>query len=498
MSRRALAATALALLLAGCAVGPDFKPPAAPAVTGFTPEPLAPDTATAGDVTGGAVQHFAVGQDIPGEWWTLFQSEPLNTLVAEALKSNPDLAAAQAALRQARELAKAQTGVFLPQVDASFQHEREKANGLAFGLPNDQGIFSVNTAQLNVAYTVDVFGGERRQLESAVAQAEYERFQLEAAYLTLTSNVVAAAVTEASLRAQIAATEDIIGAEQKQLDVLNQQFQLGGVAKSAVLEEAATLAQLRATLPPLQKQLAQQCNRIAALAGRFPSQETAQKFDLASLTLPVDLPVSLPSRLVEQRPDVQAAAAQLHEASANVGVATANMLPQFNITGDIGSTAAMVGGLFAGGTGIWALAEGVTAPIFHGGTLLHQKRAAEAAYDEAAAQYRSTVLTAFQNVADALRALQADAAALQASADAARAAAENYALARDQFRLGAVSYLTLLDSQRIDQQARIALAQAQGNRYADTAALFQALGGGWWNRTDVATNQTAPSQDKPQ
>jgi NodT family efflux transporter outer membrane factor (OMF) lipoprotein len=498
MSRNALAATMLALLLAGCAVGPDFKRPDAPAVSGYTPEPLAPETSAAGDVVGGEAQHFAVGQDIPDEWWTLFHSDALNTLVTEALKSNPDLAAAQAALIQARETAKAQTGVFFPQVDASFQHEREKANGLAFGLPGETGIFSVNTAQLNVSYTVDVFGGERRQLESAEAQAEYQRFQLEAAYLTLTSNVVAAAVTEASLRAQIAATEDIIAAEQKQLDLLNQQFQLGGVAKSAVLAEAATLAQLRATLPPLQKQLAQQRNRIAALAGRFPSQETTQKFDLASLALPLELPVSLPSRLVEQRPDVQAASAQLHEASANIGVATANMLPQFPITGDIGSTAAMVGGLFAGGTGVWAIAAGVTQPIFHGGTLLHQKRAAEAAYDEAAAQYRSTVLTAFQNVADSLRALQADAAALQASADAARAAADSYALACDQFRLGAVSYLSLLDSQRTDQQARIALAQAQGNRYADTAALFQALGGGWWNRKDVAANRNDPKQDKPQ
>jgi NodT family efflux transporter outer membrane factor (OMF) lipoprotein len=486
---------AAALLLAACSVGPDFKRPAAPDVSGYTPEKLAPGTASA-DMPGGAPQAFVEGQDIPGEWWTLFHSEPLNALIAEALKANPSLQAAQAALVQAREYVYAQEGVFLPSVNAGAQTQRQKTNGAAFGETGGHEIFNYSTATLSVTYPIDVFGGERRQLESTEAQAEYQRFQLEAAYLTLTSNVVAAAIQESSLRAQIAATQDILDDESKQLDLLRQQFTLGGVAKSAVLQQETVLAQTRATLPPLQKQLAQARNRIAALAGRFPSQDTPQTFDLASLQLPVELPVSLPSQLVEQRPDVRASEAQLHEASAQIGVATANMLPQFTISGDVGSAALSVGSLFLPGSGVWSIAAGITQPIFHGGTLLHEKRAAEAGYDEAAAQYRSTVIGAFQNVADALRALQADAETLKAALAASRAAEDSLDLARGQFKLGAISYPALLDSQTAYQQTRIALVQAQANRFADTAALFQALGGGWWNRKDVAADAGGQNRDK--
>lgn len=477
-----LAAASL-VFLASCSVGPDFKRPAAPDVTGYTPEKLSPDTASA-DIAGGAAQHFAAGQDIPAEWWTLFHSEPLNALVKEALAANPDLQAAQAALRQSQELVYAQEGAFLPTVDAGAQVERQKFNSASVGGSTHE-IYNYSTATVSVSYGLDVFGGERRQLESTQAQAQYQRFELEAAYLTLTSNVVAAAIQESSLRAQITATQDIIDGQSKQLDVLNQQFALGGVAKSAVLQQATILAQSRASLPPLQKQLAQARNRIAALAGRFPSQDTPQTFELSALQLPENLPLSLPSQLVEQRPDVRASEAQLHEASAQVGVATANMLPQFTISGDIGSAALGLGSnLFTPGSGIWSLAAGATQPIFHGGTLFHEKRAAEADYDEAAAQYRSTVIAAFQNVADALRALQADADTLNAALAASKASGDSLNLAQDQFKLGAITYPALLDSETAYQQTQIALVQAQANRFADTAALFQALGGGWWNRKD--------------
>lgn len=487
MSRH-IAILAAALLLASCAVGPDFKKPAAPAGAGYTPEKLADTAAT--EIAGGAAQHFAIGQDIPGEWWTLFHSPALNALVTEALAHNPTLTAAQASLREARENTLATEGAFFPSVNAGFTHQRTKFNAAAFGRPGGgAGFFTLNTAEVSVGYAPDVFGGTRRQVEASEAAESYERFQLEAAYLTLTSNVVAAAVQEASLRAQIAATQDIIKAEGDSLDLLNRQFTLGAVARSAVLQQAATLAQEKATLPPLQKQLAQQRDRIAALIGRFPNQPPEQTFELAALTLPQDVPVSLPSRLVEQRPDVRAAEATLHQASADIGVATANMLPQFNLTGDIGSQATTIGSLFASGTGIWSIAAGVTQPLFRGGTLLHEKRAAEAAFDVAAAQYRGTVLSAFQNVADTLRALQSDADALQASNTAERSAAESLSLAREQYRFGAVSYLTLLTAETTYEQTRIALVQAQAARYADTAALLQALGGGWWHRADVAQNQ---------
>ena len=482
---RMLAAAAVLALIAGCAVGPDFKRPAAPDAQGYTPEPLPAETASS-DVAAGEAQRFVQDQDIPGQWWALFHSPPLSTLIDQALKANPTLQAAQAALRQARENLYAGEGEFYPQVNGSFSHSRQKFAGATFGQAGFSPIFSLNTAEVSVSYTLDVFGGIRRQVESLAAQAEFQRFQLEAAYLTLTSNVVAAAVQEASLRAQIATTEDIIDVETQQLGVLQRQFELGGSAKTAVLAQAATLAQAKATLPPLQKQLAQQRNLLSVLAGRVPSDEPAQRFELAGLELPQDLPLTLPSRLVEQRPDIQASEAQLHSASAEIGVAIANMLPQITLTGDIGSTATKIGNLFTPGTGIWSVAQGVTQPIFRGGTLLHQKRAAEAAFDQAAAQYRSTVLTSFQNVADTLRALQSDAEALNAQVASERAADDSLQLSRQQFQLGAISYTALLDAERTAQQARLGLVQAQAARFADTAALFQALGGGWWNRSDVA------------
>jgi NodT family efflux transporter outer membrane factor (OMF) lipoprotein len=350
----------------------------------------------------------------------------------------------------------------------------------------------LTTGSVSVAYGLDVFGGERRQLESTEAQQDYQRYQLEAAYLTITSNVVAAAIQEASLRAQIAATQEIIADEKQQLDVLQKQFQLGAAARSAVLAQQATLNAAQATLPNLQKQLAQQRNQLTALAGRYPSQELGQTFDLATLELPQDLPLSLPSILVAQRPDIQAAQAQLHSASAQVGVAIGNMLPQFTLNASYGNAVIDIGSLLAG-PGIWSLGAGLTTPIFRGGQLLHEKRAAEAAFDASAAQYRSTVITAFQNVADTLRALQSDADALAAQVEAERSSSDNLVITRDQYRLGAINYTTLLNAETTYQQAHVNRVIAQATRYADTAALFQALGGGWWNRGDVASTDADPA-----
>jgi NodT family efflux transporter outer membrane factor (OMF) lipoprotein len=480
------------LLLAQCKFGPDFLRPGAPDVEGYTPEPLGETSSTR--ARAGGAQHFVRDLDIPGQWWVLFHSEPLNRLIAQALVANPDLQAAQAALRQANENVYAGQGALFPTVSANAQAAREKISGASFGIPGISPTFSLITGTLNIAYTPDVFGGTRRQIESLVAQADFQRFQLEATYLTLTSNVVVTAIQEASLRGQIAATQAIIKVEGDQLRVVSQQFELGSASKADVLQQEATLAQTRATLPPLQKQLAQTRDQLKALAGRFPSQEPSEIFDLAKLKLPRDLPVSLPSRLVEQRPDVRAAEAQFHAASANVGVAIANQLPQFSITGSLGTEATRLSNVFSPGTGVWSIAGSVAQTLFDAGTLMHKKRAAVAAFEQAAAQYRSTVIKAFQNVADALRALQSDADALVAQAAAERSAFASLDLSRRQYQLGAITYLTLLNAERTWEQALVNLVQAEANRYSDTAALFQALGGGWWNRTDVAPMPNGPDR----
>lgn len=477
-----LSALLLSLALCGCAAGPDFHRPAAPSADRYTPEPLAPESVAA-DTPGGAMQRFVAGGDIPAQWWELFRSPALNSLVEQSLKANPNVQAAQASLRVAEETYLAQRGALFPAAEASFSPTRQKvAPALSSPLNSGASIFSLHTAQLSASYVPDVFGGVRRQVESAAAVAESQRFLLEAAYLSLTANVVAAAVQEAALRAQVAATEEIVKVETEQVELMQKQLELGAIAEANVIAQRVTLAQAQATLAPLRKQLAQQRNLLTALTGRLPSDEVAETFDFAALELPAELPVSLPSRLVEQRPDVRAAEAQLHAASAQIGVATANLLPQFTLTASAGSVATEMASLFTGGSGFWAVAATATQPLFQGGALVHRKRAAEAAYDQAAAQYRATVLTAFQNVADALRAVQYDAIALKAALDAKVLAEESLGIARRQLQLGDISYFALLTAEQAYFQAVVALVQAQANRYADTAALFQALGGGWWNR----------------
>jgi len=479
---------ALGVALTGCAVGPDFERPAAPDVEGYTTAPLSAKTVSAG-ITGGEEQRFVQDLDIPGQWWTLFHSSALNTLIDEALKNNPTLPAAEAALRQAWENVYAAQGAFFPTAVVGYSPSRNKtATGVVFtSASSGKPWFTLHTAQVVVAYAPDVFGGTRREVESLGATAEFQRFQVEAAYLTLTSNVVAAAVQEASLRGQIAATEEIIKIETQALGILHKQFELGQVAGADVAAVDATLAQAQATLPPLHQKLAVQRDLLTALIGRFPSQEPAEKFDLASLQLPQELPVSLPSKLVEQRPDVGAAEAQLHAASAAIGVAIAARLPQFTLAGNAGTIANQISQLFiTPGTAFWTFAGNVAQTVFDAGTLLHKERAAVAAFDQAAAMYRSTVITAFQNVADALHAVQSDAETLKAAFAAERAAFKSLEIARRQLQLGAISYLGLLTAENTYNTALLALVQAQASRYADTAALFQALGGGWWNRTDVA------------
>jgi NodT family efflux transporter outer membrane factor (OMF) lipoprotein len=483
--------TFLAAALTACAVGPDFKPPPAPPVSGSTPEDRLAGTAST-DVAAGASQKFDTGPDIPAEWWKVFHSHELDALITEALLSNPNLEAAQAALWQAKENLYAQAGALLPTADLPASGTRQQFSPAEFGGTGPPSKFNLYQASVNASYTLDVFGGTRRQIEASAATADYQRFELEAAYLTLTSNVVTAVVAEASLRGQIEATLDIIKIESDQLVVVRHQFDVGAAARTDVLTQQSEVATAQATLPPLQKQLEQQRHVILALIGRFPSESAPDRFTLGSLRLPRDLPLSLPSQLIEQRPDIRAAEAQLHEASANIGLAVANMLPKFTLTADYGTAALTTATLFTPGAAVWTLAASGTQPLFHGFTLLHQERAAKAAYEQADAQYRNTVLSAFQNVADALRALQLDAATLRAQRNALRAAADTLDLGRGQYQLGAITYVILLNAQRSYQQARLAVVQAQAARFADTAALFQALGGGWWNRSDTVPDPFSP------
>ena len=473
------------LLLAGCAVGPNFKKPTAPDVTSYTPAPVSTTSSTT-NVSGGQAQHFIEGQDIAGEWWTLFHSQPLSDLIERSLKANPNIKAAQAALLVARENTQAQRGFYYPSVSAGFGATRAKSSSNLSPVTNTSALnYSLYTPQVSVSFVPDVFGLNRRTVESLKAQQEQTRFALAATHITLSSNVVAAAIQEASLRGQIDATNELIKINTDMLEILRTQFEKGYVSRLDVAAQEAQLAQVVATLPPLLKQLAQQRDLLAALSGGFPNQDLPEKFELASLQLPQNLPLSLPSQLVEQRPDVRQAEENLHSASALIGVAVANRLPSFSLTADAGSMATIFTNLFTAGTGFWDLGAGVAQPIFEGGTLLHRERAAKAAYTEAAEQYRSTVLTAFQNVADTLNALQQDADSLKTAAAAKDAAAVTLELTKRQFQTGYVNYLGLLSAEQSYEQALINLVQAQANRYSDTAALFQALGGGWWNRVDI-------------
>lgn len=476
-------AVLVAASLAGCAAGPDFRRPDSPAVASYTAGALPGETASA-PVPGGVPQRFDSGGRIPSEWWSLFRSEPLDRLIRQALAGSPTLAAAQATLRVAEENRRAQFGALLPGVDGNASARRQKISGASFGQPAVSGSpFTLYNASVSVSYALDLFGGTRRELEALSAQVDYQRFQLEGAWLALTANLVTTAVQEGALRARIRATREIVAAEEQQLELVERQAQLGGASRPDVLAQQAQLAQTRATLPPLEKQLAQARHRLAVLAGRFPGEAgMLPEFDLDGLELPGELPVSLPSSLVRQRPDIRAAEELLHAASARIGVATANLYPQLTLTGSLGSEASRFRDLFGGGTSVWGLGAGLLQPLFRGGELTARRRAAIGAYDQAAAQYRETVLQAFLDVADVLRALETDARTLEAQANAEAAARASLDLARERFRLGGASYLVLLNAERQHQQARIDLVQARAARFADTAALFQALGGGWWNR----------------
>jgi NodT family efflux transporter outer membrane factor (OMF) lipoprotein len=480
-----------ALVLAGCAVGPNFKAPPAPTTTRYTEAATPAQTASAPGVAG-AAQRLVPGSDIPAQWWSVFQSAEIDRLVQEALLNSPTLGAAQATLRQARETLRAdQGGLLYPSVTGSVDASRQRTTG------GGRGGAELNTlnASVDVSYNVDVFGGSRRQIEASRAHVDFEQQQLEATYLTLTANVVTTALREASLRAQLKATQDVADVQAKFLEIVQMQFSVGAAPRSTVLQQQTQLATTRATIPGLEKQLGQVRNQVAILIGRTPSEAELPTVTLESLTLPTELPLSLPSSIVRQRPDIRASEAQLHQASAQVGVATANLYPQLNLTASYGGAGSSFANVFSPANRVWSLASAFTAPIFNGGQLAAENRAAVAAYDAAWQQYRSTVLQAFQNVADTLVALDSDARTLAADAEADALASETLSLTQAQYRLGGVSYLSLLTAQQQYYQSHVALVQAEAQRFTDTATLLQALGGGWWNRAEPLAEVAGPPAD---
>ena len=486
----------LGLALSGCTLTPPTTTPQL--VDGqsrsYGSSPLAEHTVAsqqAGDA--GIAQHLALGQQLQPEWWQLFRSPALDQLIREALRNNPSLAAARAALRQAQENYNAAAGTLeYPSVSGQLGGSRQRQL-LSGSTPSDYNVLS---AGLNVSYTLDLFGANRQQLQGLMAASDYQRYQLEATYQTLIFNVVTTAIQEASQRAQLQATREMLAAAEQQLRIVEKQAALGAVARSEVLSQSTLLAQTRAQLPPLEKALDLTRNQLAVYVGQLPSAGGLPEFTLDSLHLPAELPVSLPSELVRQRPDIRASEALLQQAGAQVGVATANQYPQISLTGSFTRERLFVGPATAG-LSLWSLGASVSQSLFDGGALRAKKRSAEAAFEQAQAQYRDTVLKGFQNVADSLRAVSADASTLQAQADAEAQARETLQLTRQRFRLGAVSQLNLLDAQRSWQQARINLVSASASRYADTAALFLALGGGWWNRSDDIANPNPAAQAKP-
>jgi NodT family efflux transporter outer membrane factor (OMF) lipoprotein len=472
----------MTFLLTGCMVGPDFETPPPPQTQGYTETEL-PEKTRATEGPGGHAQEFVCGRDIPAAWWELFHSEPLNELIQKALKNNPTLQGAQAALAQAEANLDFSISELLPTVTAKATPERQRFNPIVFDERLTPKTFNLYNVSVNVAYTLDVFGGIRRQIEASQAQMEAQQFEVEATYLTLTANVVTAAITEASLRAQIKATEDLIAAQSKVLEITKKKFNLGGSSRLDIVAQEAQLAQTQASLPLLNLDLAKVRNSLSVLIGEFPSESCLPTFHLEDLTLPPELPVSIPAYLVQQRPDIRAAEALLHSASAQIGVATANLFPQVNITGtNYGWIARKMENLFTQRSVYWELLANIAQPIFDGGALVSQRDASLAAFEKASAQYKQTVLQGFQNVADSLKALELDAEFLHVQTNAEKAASQTLTLTNTQYTLGALEYVTLLVADREYHTARIERIKALASRYKDTVALFQSLGGGWWNR----------------
>ncbi|MGO9437739.1 MAG: efflux transporter outer membrane subunit [Terracidiphilus sp.] len=488
-----VAVTAALLALEACTVGPRFHPPAAPTVTDYTPQPQPSETpGSAGPA--GEPQRIRPSADLPAEWWTLFRSSQLDSMVREALTNSPTLDAATARLKQAQEEVRARTGeTKYPTITANASVEGEQPNLTAYGIPfPNPSPFALLNGSLGITYALDLFGGNRRTVESLRAQAAYEQWQLEGARLMLAGNVVSTAIRQASLRSQIDLTRQMIALRQSELRITEQRYNAGGASDNDVRSQRILLAQVQSSLPPLEQQFDTLTDELAVLMGRPTADAAAPDMPLESLLLPHDLPLSLPSSLVRQRPDIRAAESLLHEASANVGVATANRYPQITLSASGGA----LGTSFISGGDIWNVGAGLAQPLYNGGALRAEQRKAQAAYDEASSNYRQSVLQAFQQVADTLHAIQNDAQTLQSRTAAAEQARAAYQIATERYQAGGISQLALLEAQRQQLQAALDRTDSATSRYTDSATLFQALGGGWWNRKSDSDGKTKAKPDE--
>jgi NodT family efflux transporter outer membrane factor (OMF) lipoprotein len=463
-------------LLCACTVGPDFRAPDAPTDASYTPAPQPTQTVQAGG-PGGSAQRFVAVDSVGGAWWKAFGSADLDRLVEEALAASPTLAQARARLAQAQEDYAAQAGTRLPQVDAGADVTRQKINpaalaGGALGGNLKVPPFTLYSGNVNVSYALDLFGANRRALEVLAAKVDYQQYELEAARLAVAGNVATAAIQRASIAAQLELTERIVAAHSEQLDVAERRYRAGGIAEADLVSQRAQVEQSRAAIPPLRRQLAQVDHQLAVYLGRTPAQGSARSPALDDLALPAELPLVLPSTLARNRPDIKASEALLHQASAQVGVATANLYPSLDITGSIGALGTSLEHL----QGVWSIGAGLTQPLFHGGTLRARERAAADAYDAALASYRQTVLQGLQQVADALRALEQDAIELDARDKAQRDAHSAARVARMRYEAGGLSLVGLLDAQRTELQAALDRSRIRAQRLSDSAALYAALG----------------------
>ncbi|OGO93722.1 MAG: RND transporter [Coxiella sp. RIFCSPHIGHO2_12_FULL_42_15] len=477
----------MAVSLTGCMVGPDFQALPPPAAKSYTYLPMPQKTTqTVSIANAGKSQRFVTNKALESDWWRIFHSQALNQLVQEGLSNNQDLVAAKAALRAANDTLYAQIGgLLLPSLDFNGTAQQNRINGTSFGTNTQPNTFNVINASFQTSYLLDVWGASRRQIETYAAQADFQRYQMLATYLTLTTNIVTTAISIASLQEQIKTTQQLIQEQKNVLRINQSQFSAGGISQENVLTQQTLVAQTEATLPPLLKSLSSEQHALAVLVGAQTNAMSPLRLSFHQLSLPAELPMSLPSSMITQRPDIQASEATLHAASAQVGVATANLLPQVTLNGVFGWQSSTTAQFFNTANQTWSLGAGLLQPLFHGGQLIYQRRAAIEALAQARAQYEQTVLQAFQNVADALRAIQYDASEFKAQVNAEKSAKQTLQLTQEQYRVGGQNYLSVLQAEQQYQQIVLARVKAQAARYTDTAALYQTLGGGWWNNTTI-------------